>query len=115
MSTENLRSVIERRTTRIPMSGCWLWEGSVQSRGYGDLRLDKCHYTAHRASYLAFVGEVPDGMHVCHKCDVRLCCNPAHLFLGSNSDNIADSMRKGRRKGITRRRPSGLIYKNSRR
>lgn len=50
----------------------------------------------HRAAYSAFVGEIPVGAHVLHKCDVRNCINPNHLFLGSNLDNVADRVTKKR-------------------
>lgn len=67
---------------------------------------------AHRVSYEIEHGDIPKGMHVLHRCDVRPCINPLHLFLGTNSDNIADSVSKGRRKGVKRNRPSGLKYRN---
>lgn len=96
-----------------PYTECWIWRKSRSGVGYGDFRLNGEHWQAHRAAYFAFVGPIPDGMHVLHRCDVRLCCNPDHLFLGTNSDNILDSMLKGRRKGITRKRPAGIICKKS--
>lgn len=104
-----VRVFIKERITESP-TGCWLWNRSHASSGYGDFRMNGKHYLAHRASYEAFIGPIPVGMWVLHKCDVRSCVNPEHLFLGTNQDNIADSVRKGRRKGITRKRPSGLIY-----
>lgn len=78
--------------------------------GYGCLRIDKKTISAHRASYHLFCGPIPDGAHVLHRCDNRVCANPGHLFTGTNFENIRDSMEKGRRTGITRRRPSGLTY-----
>lgn len=53
-------------------------------------------YPAHRAAYLLFVGPVPDDLFVCHRCDVRPCVNPSHLFLGTQSDNLRDMVNKGR-------------------
>ena len=93
-----------------PNSGCWLWTGAVISKGYGCLRINKKTHLAHRLSFEIFNGEIPPKMHVLHKCDTMPCINPKHLFLGTNLQNIEDSMRKGRRKGITRKRPSGLKY-----
>jgi hypothetical protein len=54
---------------------------------------------AHRAAWTVYRGEIPAGMHVLHHCDVPLCCNPDHLFLGTHDDNMADCVRKGRAGG----------------
>ena len=73
-------------------SSCWYWRGSLNRFGYGCLRNQK----AHRVSWNMFNGPVPAGMLVLHKCDVRNCVNPDHLFLGSQKDNMIDAKRKGR-------------------
>lgn len=108
-----MKEFIEARIERIPFSGCWIWMQSLAKSGYGNFRRERRSGTqlTHRASYTAFVGPVPEGLHVLHRCDVRACCNPSHLFVGTNQDNIADSVAKGRRIGVTRNRPSGLKYR----
>lgn len=89
---------IEDRCVKIPWSGCWIWEKAL-SVGYGSFRHEGKTYSAHRAAYEQAKGPIPDGLHILHECDIRSCCNPDHLFLGTNQDNINDSMQKGRRKG----------------
>ncbi len=89
-----------RMTSPEPTSGCWLWLGTMAKGGYGGFRLSgESMITAHRASYKLHRGPIADGLHVCHSCDVKCCVNPAHLFLGTNDDNVRDKMQKGRHKG----------------
>ncbi len=77
---------------------CWNWTGLRNDRGYGRFHFGKKNILAHRAAWIAVAGkEIPDGMVICHSCDNRTCCNPAHLFLGTQSDNMQDCVRKGRK------------------
>lgn len=84
------------RKVRKSKDGCWLWTGSVSAAGYGNIGVGKSTALAHRVSWMLANGDAPDGMCVCHRCDVPLCVRPSHLFLGSNLDNVRDRERKGR-------------------
>lgn len=78
------------------LNGCWEWMGSKNDQGYGNFKLINKAYKAHRISYMLFIGDIPENMCVCHSCDNPSCVNPAHLWLGTNQDNVDDKMRKGR-------------------
>ncbi len=81
---------------------CWVWNGSRDRSSkrncltYGQLRIREKKVQAHRASWLLFKGNIPNGLCVLHKCDNPICVNPSHLFLGTIGDNNNDMRRKGR-------------------
>ena len=75
---------------------CWLWTGGAFPSGYGFVSIFHRSVRAHRAAWVLFRGAIPNGLLVLHRCDVRLCCNPGHLFLGTAADNMADRDTKGR-------------------
>lgn len=94
---------------------CWLWTGSIGRGGYGRFRkqregLDKL---AHRWCWIDQYGAIPDGLYVCHKCDIPLCVRPDHLFLGTHADNMLDKCRKGRARGNTSKRGWRLVLSTS--
>lgn len=89
--------------------GCWLWTAKILPNGYGCIKHERKDVTAHRVSWELHYGPIPEGMHVCHKCDVRRCVNPEHLFLGTHDDNMADCARKGRHLSIGETNPKAKL------
>jgi len=93
----------------VPMTagdGCWLWLGPISwtkckkgmNGGYGRARINDRYIASNRAMWMAVKGPIPDGLEVCHTCDVRHCVNPRHLYLGTHSQNIVDCRKRGRLK-----------------
>lgn len=79
-----------------PNSGCWLWTGATHHSGHGIFSVNHRTLGAHRWAWIHYRGPIPDGLYVCHKCDVPPCVNPDHLFLGTQLDNLQDMAAKGR-------------------
>ncbi len=86
-------------------TGCREWQGYIRKNGYGEIKYEGRMQGAHRISFIAFCGPIPDGMMVCHTCDNRKCVEPSHLFLGTAADNSADMKAKGRQGGAPRKIP----------
>jgi hypothetical protein len=84
------------RYSATDSSGCVLWSGQIDACGYGRLQVDGLSRLAHRVAWELVNGPTPDGLCVCHRCDVRNCVLVDHLFLGSNADNMRDMAHKGR-------------------
>lgn len=94
--SKSTRERIEEGSEPITETGCWVWVASVYGKGYGQLWFNGKHLSAHRVAYEAFIGPIPEGLHVLHRCDMPACVNPAHLFLGTNKANSDDKVEKGR-------------------
>jgi hypothetical protein len=75
---------------------CWNWKGGFLRHGYGNTSINDKTIAAHRASWIAWKGDIPKGIQVLHRCDNPKCINPDHLFLGTQKDNMQDMLKKNR-------------------
>ncbi len=98
-SKENL-SIRLKENIKISENKCWEWQKGLDVCGYGVIKINRKGYPTHRKSYETFIGNIPKGKWVLHKCDNPKCINPDHLFLGTQSDNSKDMWSKGRGRGV---------------
>jgi hypothetical protein len=90
--------------------GCWLWMGMPDDKGYGHLRVEGKKTLAHRISWKLHNGCIPAELFVLHSCDNPSCVNPAHLFTGTQVDNMKDMAQKGRGRGAMGDRNGMRLY-----
>ena len=94
MSDFNSKFVVDEET------GCHMWTAGKNDQGYGYFAVKTVMVRAHRFAYERANGPIPEGLVIDHLCEVKACVNPDHLFLGSNADNTADMVKKGRAKSV---------------
>ena len=97
MPHKSVQQRIERSISIDEGTGCNNWTKCLGRDGYGLIKINGKTERVHRVSYELHNGPIPEEMLVLHRCDNRKCCNPEHLFLGTNQDNVNDMMAKGRR------------------
>lgn len=98
---------------KIDQSGgpdaCWPWTGVKNNSGYGMIKIAGKLHRAHRVVFELEVAAIPDGKVLRHTCDNRICCNPAHLLVGTQADNIRDMMERGRHRPSYVSRNAGVL------
>lgn len=87
---------LDENSQFVTESGCRIWLGEMDDSGYGKICCGGHYRRASRIAWMAWRGPIPPGICVLHRCDVRPCINPDHLFLGTPRDNTNDMMRKRR-------------------
>lgn len=98
-ATVNRTELFWKKVDKNGPGGCWLWTGFLNHDGYGRVGPQRGVHTgmrAHRMAWMLANGEVPKGMYVMHTCDVPACVRPDHLRIGTQKDNMADCLAKGR-------------------
>jgi hypothetical protein len=96
--TDALKAIWARVRKSPEPDGCWIYEGHISKAGYGRVHLDGKQQQAHRALYVATTGaNLTPSQFVCHKCDSPPCVRPDHMFVGTQKENIADMIAKGRK------------------
>lgn len=90
---------------------CWLWQASLNNCGYGRFQEGNKARLAHRVAHELFIGPIPTGLLVLHKCDVRNCVNPRHIELGTHKKNTDEMFERGRANKAAGARHHGAVLK----
>ncbi|HET6328685.1 MAG TPA: HNH endonuclease signature motif containing protein [Planctomycetaceae bacterium] len=93
---ERFWSKVDKTPGHGPNGDCWVWTAGLHTCGYGAFSMAGSYCRAHRVAFRLCIGNPSPGLFVMHTCDVRRCCNPAHLRLGTAADNVRDAYAKGR-------------------
>jgi len=94
LTEKNIRN-FWKKVKAADEASCWNWTASKRN-GYGAIKINGKMRPSHRVSWIIHNGKIPKGLHVLHRCDNPVCCNPNHLFLGTHAENMKDRDEKGR-------------------
>ena len=109
MLPDRFWSKVNKNGMKVLDTPCWEYTGYRSTQGYGRIRIDKQEKLTHRLSWEIHNSLIPEGQQVLHKCDNPPCCNPEHLFLGTQIDNLRDAREKGRMNTNTKVRKEVVI------
>lgn len=109
--TKNTEKQFWEKVNKPGPALCWPWLGYKKKEGYGQFYWDGKIILAHRMAWEFTFGPIPPGMKICHTCDNPPCCNPAHLFMGTQADNVNDMTKKGRQVTIPLRGETNPMHK----
>lgn len=98
------RAIAERFWEKVNKTdSCWLWTAAKTTHGgHGSIGFNGRNHHAHRISWMLHVGDIPEGKHVLHTCDVAHCVNPRHLYIGTHQDNMRDAKERNRFRTVPR-------------
>jgi len=96
VTDDEYRARLKAKCRIEPFTGCWLYQGFVHKppNSYGDMSYRGVNTRVHRLAYVLWKGPIPEGLDVCHTCDVKHCCNPEHLWADTAKANMQDAARK---------------------
>ena len=97
VNVKDMMSRFKSKLRRRNKNGCIKWSGWKNENGYGKFSVGNIYKLAHRMAYELFVGKIPEGKFILHKCDVPDCCNVEHLYIGTQEDNMRDVRERNRR------------------
>ena len=103
--TMDILARVRARVKVDEVSGCWNWSLTKDKDGYGKIKISGKHWRVHRAVYFTLNPDADKRLHVLHRCDNTCCCNPEHIYLGTNCDNVRDKVARGRQS-----RPIGELH-----
>jgi len=106
---QHIRNNVKEEWCESLQSYCWIWQLACNDSGYGIVRKAQVNTRIHRIAYAEFIGPIPEGLDICHKCDMPACCNPDHLYPGTEYENMNDMVSRNRQSKGSKRPAHKLL------